>query len=255
MQGNEVKMSWTEQLNGDTIGWLLGSEEPAIRFLTRRDLLNLPADNPDLLADQELAHHSGPIASVLNAMHPDGYWVKPGPGYSGKYRSTVWAIILLAQLGASAQHEAHIAAACKYLCDQALTVHGQFSVNGAPSGTIDCLQGNLCNALLELGCEDPRLEAAFDWMARSQTGEGIAPKEDKSAPLRYYAYKCGPGFTCGVNQNQPCAWGAVKVMLAFSKLPPERRTSLIDSAIQRGIDFLLGVDPATAAYPTPNNQK
>ena len=46
---------------------------------------------------------------------------------------------------------------------------------GAPSGTIDCLQGNLCWALLELGCDDPRLDGAFDWMARTVTGEGMAP--------------------------------------------------------------------------------
>jgi hypothetical protein len=31
-------------------------------------------------------------------MNPAGNWVKPG--YSPKYRSTVWALILLAELGA-----------------------------------------------------------------------------------------------------------------------------------------------------------
>ena len=57
---------------------------------------------------------------------------------------------------------------------------------------------------------------AFEWMARTVTGEGIAPLTDKQAAVRYYAYKCGPGFACGVNNQRPCAWGAVKVMLAFS---------------------------------------
>jgi hypothetical protein len=38
-------------------------------------------------------------------------------------------------------------------------------------------------------------------------------------------------------------------MLAFSKWPEERRTPLIQRAIQQGVDFLLGVDPATAEYP------
>ena len=58
------------------------------------------------------------------------------------------------------------------------------------------------------------------------------------------------GFACGANNKLPCAWGAVKVMLAFGRLPAERRTPLIERAIQQGVDFLLGVDPATAAYPT-----
>jgi hypothetical protein len=39
-------------------------------------------------------------------------------------------------------------------------------------------------------------------------------------------------------------------MLAFSRLPSERRTPLIETAIQQGIDFLFSVDPAKADYPS-----
>lgn len=104
-------------------------------------------------------------------------------------------------------------------------------------------------SLLDIGFEDERLDLAVDWMARSVTGEGVAPMGDKSTPVRYYAGKCGPNFACGSNNKQPCAWGAVKVMLAFSKLPDSKRTPLVGKAIQQGLDFLLGVDPATADYP------
>jgi hypothetical protein len=192
-------------------------------------------------------------------MEPEGYWARPGAGYNPKYYSTDWSLILLAQLGATVAEDERtatstrggIATACAYLLDHALAKGGLFSYNGAPSGTVGCLQGNLCWALLELGCEDPRLDAAFEWMARSVTGEGVAPIEDKTAPVRYYAYTCGPGFACGPNDKQPCAWGAVKVMLAFSRLPEARRTPLIQRAIKRGVEFVFSVDPATAAYPTP----
>jgi hypothetical protein len=40
------------------------------------------------------------------------------------------------------------------------------------------------------------------------------------------------------------------VMLAFGKLPGSQRTPLIEKAIQEGLDFFLGIDPATAAWPT-----
>ena len=66
-----------------------------------------------------------------------------------------------------------------------------------------------------LGCHDPRLATAFEWMARTVTGEGIAPVTDKQAAVRYYAGKCGPLFACGSNNKLPCAWGGVKVMLAL----------------------------------------
>jgi hypothetical protein len=163
--------------------------------------------------------------------------------------------MLLAQLGASAAEDERIARACAYLLDQALTAGGQFTGSGAPSGTADCLQGELCAALLDLGCGDPRLVGAFEWMARSVTGEGIAPVTDRQASVRYYAGKCGPLFACGSNNKLPCAWGAVKVMLAFSKWPQERRTPLIARAIQQGVDFLFSVDPATANYPTGWSEK
>jgi len=148
-----------------------------------------------------------------------------------------------------------MATACAYLLDHALTPAGQFGYNGTPSGTIDCLQGNLCWALLELGYDDPQLDGAFEWMVRSVTGEGVAASTDRAAPVHYHAYKCGPTFACGANGRLPCAWGAVKVMLALGRLPTGRRTRLITDAISHGVDFLLGVDPAAADYPCRGGAK
>lgn len=243
-------MSWQEQLNGDTLSWLLEKDEPGVRYLAMRDLLELAPDDADLISARELAHAEGPISMILDQMDESGYWVKAGPGYNPKYRSSVWSVILLAQLGASMALDKRIEKACQYLFENALTENGQFSVSGTPSSTIDCLQGNLCAAMLDLGVDDPRLGKAFDWMARSVTGDGIAPMRDKNARLRYYSGKCGPGFLCGANNKLACAWGAVKVMLAFGKLPFEQRTPYIEDAIQKGVEFLLGVDPAEATYPS-----
>jgi hypothetical protein len=236
------------KIKTDLLDWLVEPGDIGVKYLAMRDLLK--ADGNPLLAVKKLAHEEGPIAKVLAKMKGEGYWVKPGPGYSPKYTSSVWSIILLAQLGASPEIDRRVATACSYILEHNLTKDGQFGVNGLPSGTVDCLQGNLCAALLDLGCEDPRLDKAFEWMARSVTGEGVAPITDKTAPVRYYAYKCGPNFACGANNKMPCAWGATKVMLAFSKLPKEKRTPLIDSAIKAGVEFLFSKDPAEADYPS-----
>ena len=243
-------MPWRNQLRGDPLPGLLSPETPGVRYLALRDLLDLPQDDAELRAARQAAHTQGPIAAILDGMDDVGYWAEPGAGYNPKYRSTVWSLVLLAQLGASAAEDARISRACAYLLEHALAAGGQFSINGAPSGTIDCLQGNLCWALRELGCEDPRLASAYEWMARSVTGEGLASNEDRQAPLRYYAYKCGPLFACGANNKLSCAWGGTKVVLALSKWPAERRTPLIERALQQGLDFLLSVDPATALYPS-----
>jgi hypothetical protein len=248
-------MSWQDQLKGDSLSWLLESSSPEVHHLALRDLLDRPNSDPDLRAARKAAHKKGSIATILSNMNKEGYWVEPGPGYNPKYRSTVWSVILLAQLGASIEEDSRIPKACGYLLDQALTNSGQFTASGAPSGTADCLQGNLLWTLLELGYDDPRLDKAFDWMARSVTGEGIAPIEDRKSAVRYYAGKCGPTFACGSNNKLPCAWGGVKVMLALGKLPKKKHTPVVKRAIQHGVDFLFSVDPAEAAYPTGFSNK
>ncbi len=245
-------MPWLDQLNGDALSWLLEPENPNVRYLALRDLLDRPAHDSDLLAARAHAHAAGPIATILDAIQPEGYWVKPGPSYNPKYYSSVWSLITLAQLGASLEIDERIGRACAYLLENGLAPSGQFTVTGAPSSTSDCLQGNLCASLVELGCTDPRLELAFDWMARSVTGQGIAPREDKKAPIRYYAGNCGPLFACGGNEGQPCAWGGVKVMLALSRLPASQRGPQVKEAIRQGADYLLDHDPAAANYPYPS---
>lgn len=246
-------MAWQKQLRGDSLAWLLESYSPGVRYLALRDLVR--CGESELGKERRAAHRSGPIAAVLSKMDEDGYWAAPGPGYNPKYFSAVWSIILLAQLGARVEEDKRIAKACAYLLDHALTSTGQFTASGAPSGTADCLQGNLCWALMELGYDDPRLEPAIVWMARTVTGEGIAPVKDKKAERRYYAGKCGPNFACGSNNKLPCAWGAVKVMLAFGNWPQERKNPIVKRAIKKGIDFLFSVDPAAADYPSGYSDK
>jgi hypothetical protein len=217
--------------------------------------MELQDNDQVLLYARKTAHEHGPIATILGEMNQTGYWVRPGPGYNPKYRSTVWSVIMLAQLGASIYEDKRVEMACNYLLENNLTQSGQFTSTGTPSGTIDCLQGNLCRALLDLGCNDPRLMNAYNWMACSVTGEGIASRDDSKAAMRYYAYNCGPTFACGVNNKLPCGWGAAKVMSALGKLQKQNHTPAIKKAIQHGVDFLFSIDPADANYPTAFNSK
>ena len=91
--------------------------------------------------------------------------------------------------------------------------------------------------------------SAVLWARRRHRSEQRAQRA-----VRYYAGKCGPLFACGSNNTLPVHLSA-KVMLAFSKWPIERRTPTIERAIQQGIEFLLGVDPASAAYPSGWSEK
>ncbi len=91
-----------------TLDWLLDPRDPGARYLALKHLSNLSDNDPELITACEIAHQKGPIKIVLDAMHPDGYWVEDGPGYSPKYRSSAWSLILLAQLSASAELDSRI---------------------------------------------------------------------------------------------------------------------------------------------------
>src|SRR5512146_1228453 len=127
-------MSWRNQLHENLLPWLLSPESPGVRYLALRDLLDLPQDDPELRLARRAAHTAGPIAAILDEMDPAGFWAEAGAGYNPKYRSTVWSIVLLAQLGASTAEDARISRACDYLLEHALAAGGQFSTDGAPSG-------------------------------------------------------------------------------------------------------------------------
>lgn len=246
---------WRQHLRADPTDWLLESDDPGPRYLALRDVFGAQPGDADLDEAARIAHQDGPIAGLLNAMTPEGFWEKPGSGYLPKYRSTVWSILTLAQLGAQMTYDKRIAQACAYALENSMVDGGRFTSSGTPSGTVDCLQGNMCTALQALGVKFEQLAEAYEWMARTVTGEGLAPNSERQATLRYYAGKCGPGFACGANNKLPCAWGAVKVMLALGWLSEKQKTVLIDRAIQTGIEFLLAVDPATADYPNGWNDK
>ncbi len=251
-------MNWLGKVNGHPIDWLLAGDpaNPGVRHLALTRLLSRPADDPEVCAARRETMAGGPVAAIMAAQGPKGHWPEARPGYNPGYRSTEWQITFLAQLGADGA-DPRVRKGCEYVLDHGRSRYGGFSFDARPTGMIHCHQGNLAAALLDLGfLGDGRLAQALDWLARSITGAGIAPAEERDAPVRYYrSGNSGPGFACAANNHLPCAWGAVKAMLALGKVPENARTDAMRAAIRVGVEFLLSCDPATAGYPTPYGGK
>ena len=251
-------MGWENLLNEDPLPWLLeeDSANPGVRYFTLRDLLELPENDEQVLAARKQVMAYGPVPEILAAQDQGGWWDRPGAGYYPKYTGTVWSVTFLAQLGADGDDERVQAGK-----DQVLTHNqapfGGLSYNGTNSGMIQCMQGNLVAALIDLGClDDERLVTAMDWLARSVTGKDIAPAEERKAPVRFYrSGNSAPCFACSANDHLPCAWGAIKAMLALSKVPDSHKTTSIQDAIDEGVEFLFSRDPAAADYPMGYSQK
>lgn len=235
-------MDWRITLNGDPLPWLLEPENPPVRYFALRDLLDRPEDDPETITARQAIHSTRPVKNILDAMYPAGYWVKPGAGYSPKYRSTVWSLMFLDQLGADG-NDPRIRAACEYVLAHTQAPNGGLGCgNPSNSAVLHCLNGNLLRALLDFGWgSDERVQRAVEWQARSITGD----KFDDY----FKSGTTGPGFACAINYGQPCAWGAIKALRALARIPQGQRTTQVKKAIKLGVAFLLSRDPAQADYP------
>jgi hypothetical protein len=250
----EKQRDWKKLLKADPTDWLLEPDHPGVRYLALRDIVE--AGDKEIKSARTKAHREGPIAAILAAMNPAGWWVNPGHVYAPKCQGTAWSIISLAQLGASIEEDQRVGTACDYLLDRAMSGGGQFSSTGEAWKTFNCLQGNMVTSLMDLGCRDNRLDIAYEWTARTVTGEGLSPAvtgegqpaaAGSSTRLHSLSYITGPLFSC--RRTPHCAWAGAKVMMAFSRLPVERRSALIDLAIAAGVKYFFSTDPATAAFP------
>ena len=231
--------------NQDVLDWLLERDEdnPSVRYFTLTDLLDRPTDDRQVVEARQKVMASGPVPTILDAQSPEGYWDKPGSGYSPKYRATSWQLLFLAVLGADPTDE-RVRRGCEYQLSHSVSSNGAFSVyrDLSPRGALHCLNGNLLYALVRLGwSDDPRLIKALAWQVGAITGE---------SHIQYYqSGTSGPAFACGVNLGQPCAWGANKALRAMLGMPASLRTPEVERAIQVGVDVLFSRDPAVADYP------
>jgi hypothetical protein len=144
----------------DAVAWLLAAEEPAVRYLTRRDLLD-----EDSAPDQS-AITAGPWVSALLAGQQDdgGFGDDPYRKWTGAH----WRLVALAELRAPAE-DPRVAAAAEHVLGWAVTTLRSPPpvVDGLPRSHAS-IQGNALGACTRLGlADDPRTrrlaEAVISW--------------------------------------------------------------------------------------------
>jgi hypothetical protein len=231
-----AKQDWKKLLKADPTDWLLEPDEnqPAIRYYALRDILGRDENDAEVKAAKVAIMTSGPVPVILAAQHPEGYWGEP-PRYTG----TMPALVFLAQLGADGA-DPRLRAGGEILLSRFITSGGSLhglSLIDSPAGFNYCAAGMMGAALIDLGWyHDQRLQTVMEWLAQAITST--------------------PPFACsGRNAGLPCAWGAIKAMIALSKVPLVQRTRNMQEAIKLGVGFLLSRDPAVADYPFGTGNK
>jgi hypothetical protein len=209
---------WSKQLNGDPLPWLLGSEDPSVRYWTLTDILGRPASDGEV-QEASAAIAQQPLVKELFALqHPEGYW---GDNESKPYtaRGAVAALTLLHMLGVAP--DKRTAAGCDSFLRFCQHESGGFSMaKKLRSGIFPCTTGEHLSFLVYFGLgDDTRVRAAFGFLI-----------EDMSTD---------DALDCGRYQHQDCLWGAIAALNGLAVLPTDMRSAQSKRAVNRLATALL----------------
>jgi hypothetical protein len=201
------------------LDWLLAPDQPAVRYRTLVDLFDRPARDAEVREARAAIPRRGWVRDILMRQHAKGFWESRKDLYRPKYTATIWRLIVLSDLGMTAQ-DPRIRRTCElFLTDYARKDGGFDDVESARSEL--CLTGNLTRTLARCGFgDDPRVRSAFDWLVEHQMEDG--------------------GWHCfyqkAFGRGTLDAWEG---LYAYTALPRARWTPRIQRSVEAGAEFFL----------------
>lgn len=148
-----------------TIDWLLEGDA-AIRWQTKRDLLDAPPD--EYAVDRGEVATTGWGQELLDRQDPSGTWAQAL--YSPKWISTTYTLLLLRRLGLAPGNRS-ARDGCARLWDGA-TVKGGVIFRRSTVGPDICVSAMFVALSAYFGYEDHRAESVIDWMLQQQLQDG-----------------------------------------------------------------------------------
>lgn len=202
-------------LTPDRAEWLADAAQPAARYRYLVEVEGRKPDSKEAVAARRQIPRRGWAADILMAQDPRGFWVHRDSLYVPKYVSTNWRLIVLAELGLTADHPG-----VRRAVDLMLEDYGSTSgpLGGKKRGPHLCFTGNTTRMMILLGLgDDPRVRASLDWFAGEQKEDG--------------------GWDCfGRPKGTLDGWEG---LAAFAALGRRRWTRTWKAAVERGAEFYL----------------
>lgn len=246
---------WRSVLKADPTDWLLEGDNPSVHYLTLRDILDHPGDDPAVIEAKAAIRRWKKVSRIFRRQKPEGFWESADEPYKPKYKGTYWQIIILGMLGLDRGDE-RVRRACDYIFgfqhedggftsmkEEGARIEYEYvrermlrrgkepppfetwAPGAIREGEMSCLTGNVCTALIRLGyAGDERVHRALDWLVEVQNVDG--------------GWLC-PYWKAHIRDKHGCFLGTIPSLDAFSELPAEYRTPEMETTIERGMEFLL----------------
>ena len=201
--------------------WLLGEDQPSVRYLTLTQLLGRKSTDPDVRDARAAIASKGWAKEILSRRDPAGWWVQEKSLYRPKYLSTNWELLALSDLGATTEIP-QVRSSCELWMDRSPLKGG--GVGGFSKGNgHHCYTGNLARALIRLGYgDDPRIRPALDWLV-----ETANPKGGWSC----FSFAAGPATSRTLD-----SWEGLS---AFAAYPRSKWSRPMAACVALGAEFFL----------------
>ncbi|MGA2502677.1 MAG: hypothetical protein ABSG01_01140 [Anaerolineales bacterium] len=192
----------------DVIRWLLEEDNPSVRYRTLKEILNYSDDAPEMVHAKSAILESHPVRTLLEKMHPDGYWLQKNPRTQrvvgdgveyGSFATTHFCLAYLSELGVDRTQPQVEKAAERYLALQ--------QADGDWFRHFSCLLGYNIRTFMRLGFrDDKRVHRALGLINQTCRRDG--------------------GYLCDIHEGKTrtnsvksCFRGSVKALVAFSEFP------------------------------------
>jgi hypothetical protein len=195
--------------------WLLEENQPSMRYLTLRDLLDKPKNDPDCILALNAVTTRGWAADIFAQQSPDGTWHSGESFYRPRYLSSHWMLLVLSDLAVT-KKDNRIELACDQWIKRMAKKDGGFSWDSARNSEM-CITGSVAKALIKFGYVDhPKVKSSIDWLIKDQKENG--------------------GWRCGWRRGILDGW---EPMSLFAAYPKQKWTRGIKRAVERGSEFYL----------------
>ncbi len=229
---------WKSFLKAEPTDWLLEGDNPSVKYLTLREILEESETAPEVNAARRDIMETGIIPKILAKQSPEGYWEKEEDFYiRTKYKGTVWQFIILAELLAD-RDDPRIKKSCEFILEWSqdresggFSYRGSKNRGGQHSGVIPCLTGNMTWSLIRFGyLNDPRIQRAIDWITTTGRFDDGSMKAPKGWPYDRFDQCWG---------KHTCLSGVVKEFKALAEIPPAKRSKNTKAFIQNAAEYIL----------------
>jgi hypothetical protein len=210
-----------------TLRWLLEESQPSVRYRALTELLGLSPEDQIARKARTMVMSSQLVTTILDHQNKHGGWDSGPNWYKPKYKSSVWRLLLLSQLGVDIRDD-RVKKACEYAFRFQLPGGAFVTEPGDEkswASAAGCLNGNIIASLSRLGCQDdPRVVAGLDALISIQESDG--------------------GFLCRswkahAKDTHSCFMGSISGLEAINSLFPYHESSELREAGERAAEFFL----------------